>query len=383
LAQGRILSPFGEIMKVLIAIGTRPEAIKMAPVIKALKTHSASIDVRVCLTAQHRELLDQPVNTFQIPVDYDLNLMRASQSPSGVLGLVLSGVTKVIDDCKPDLLLVHGDTTTALGSALSAYYSRVRVGHVEAGLRTWNKWSPYPEELNRRLADVTSDYHYAPTEAAKRNLIEERIPAENIVVTGNTGIDALLDVASRAYTFTNPALAMLLRLPRLIIVTAHRRENFGGPLEDICIAVKEIVRTRPDVHVLWTLHPNPNASGPPTRLLTGTDRVHLVPALDYEAFVHLLKASFAVLTDSGGIQEEAPSLDVPVFVLRDNTERLEGIQTGNSRLVGTSTKTIVQAITEIVAEPSIRAKMIAAPNPYGDGRAAVRIADHVASLARQ
>ena len=367
-------------MHVLAAIGTRPEAIKMAPVIGGLRQRDTQFRVSVCLTAQHRELLDQVVDLFALPIDYDLDLMRPDQSIFEVTAGVLRGIGETLEESKPDVLLVHGDTTTAFAAALAAYYKKVPVGHVEAGLRTHDKFSPFPEEMNRKLCDGLCDYHYAPTESARENLLREGIPPDHIVVTGNTVIDALLDVAGRPYTFDNPLLRTIGLERKLILVTAHRRESFGKPFVQMCAAIRRLAQDNPDVEILYPVHPNPNVRRTVEQSLANTDRIHLIEPLGYAPFVHLLKRAAFVLTDSGGIQEEAPALGKPVLVMRAVTERPEAVEAGTAQLVGTDTGGIVTAAQHLLDDDDAYARMANAVNPYGDGNARFRIADHLASL---
>ncbi|NIA13167.1 MAG: UDP-N-acetylglucosamine 2-epimerase (non-hydrolyzing) [Nitrospiraceae bacterium] len=367
-------------MHVLAAIGTRPEAIKMAPVIGELKRRDAEFRVSVCLTAQHRELLDQAVDLFGFTVDYDLDLMRPNQTLFDVTVGVLRGIGHTLEEAKPDVLLVHGDTTTSFAAALAAYYKKVPIGHVEAGLRTHDKFSPFPEEMNRKLCDGLCDYHYAPTESSRENLLREGIPRDHIVVTGNTVIDALLDVAQRPHTFEDPLLRTIGLERRLILVTAHRRESFGGPFGQMCAAIRCLAHDNPGVEILYPVHPNPNVRRTVEETLGNTDRVHLVEPLEYAPFVHLLKRAVFVLTDSGGLQEEAPALGKPVLVMREVTERPEAIEAGTAQLVGTTRDGIVAAAQRLLDDPDIHGRMANAVNPYGDGQARFRIADHLASL---
>lgn len=368
-------------MKILVVIGTRPEAIKMAPVVQALRDRPEAFEVTVCLTAQHRELLDQVIEVFRIPVGYDLDLMKRDQTIFDVTSHVLIEMGRVIEEARPDVVLVHGDTTTSFAAALAGYYRKTRVGHVEAGLRTYDKYQPFPEEMNRRLGDALCDYHYAPTPMARENLLKENIPDAGIVVTGNTVIDALLEIANRPYTFTDPLLARAGIERRLILVTAHRRESFGAPFEAMCTAMRDLARRNADVEVIYPVHPNPNVRRAVDKILAGEDRVHLIAPLDYLAFVHLLKKATIVLTDSGGIQEEAPSLGKPVLVMREVTERPEAITAGTARLVGTSCENIVGQVQRLLDDPAAYAAMANAVNPYGDGLASARIADHLELVA--
>jgi UDP-N-acetylglucosamine 2-epimerase (non-hydrolysing) len=368
-------------MNVLVVMGTRPEAIKMAPVINALRARPHQFErVGVCLTAQHRDLLDQVIRVFDLSVDYDLNLMAPNQTIFDVTSRVLLGMKSILETARPDAMLVHGDTTTSFAAALAGYYLHVPVGHVEAGLRTYDKFHPFPEEINRRLGDALCDYHYAPTPGARDNLLAERIPADHVLVTGNTVIDALLDVARRPYTFTDPLLEAAGRDRRLLLVTAHRRESFGEPFRNMCRAIRDLAEAYADLDVIYPVHPNPNVRAATAEILEGHPRVHLIEPLDYLPFVHLLKRATIILTDSGGIQEEAPSLGKPVLVMRDVTERPEAVEAGTAQLVGTERDAIVNAVQRLLDDSDAYAAMANRVNPYGDGEAASRIADHLASL---
>jgi len=367
-------------VKILVVMGTRPEAIKMAPVYKALASRPECFAAHVCLTAQHRELLDQVIEVFGLPVSYDLNVMKPNQTLAEVTSQVLCGMTKVLEECCPDAVLVHGDTTTSFATALAAYYTRTPVGHVEAGLRTYDKYRPYPEEMNRRLGDDLCDYHYAPTPLARENLLREHIAPDHIVVTGNTVIDALLEVAARPYAFADPLLDQAGRERRLILVTAHRRESFGEPFRQMCAAMRDLARDNADIEIIYPVHPNPNVRRAVDEVLAGQDRVHLIDPLEYLPFVHLLKKAYIVLTDSGGIQEEAPALGKPVLVMREVTERPEAVDVGTAKLVGASYDRIRGETQRLLDDDAAYAKMAHAANPYGDGLASKRIADHLASL---
>ncbi|MCL4693137.1 MAG: UDP-N-acetylglucosamine 2-epimerase (non-hydrolyzing) [Candidatus Hydrogenedentes bacterium] len=366
-------------MQVLVVMGTRPEAIKMAPVVNELRSRSG-FDVRVCLTAQHRELLDQVIDVFQIHVDRDLNLMQPNQTISDITSRVLLEMGRVLDEDKPDVVLVHGDTTTTFATALAGYYHNVRVGHVEAGLRTYDKYRPFPEEINRRLGDALSDYHYAPTETAAAHLRSERIPEKHIVVTGNTVIDALLDVAGRPHTFDDPLLSEVGTQRRLILVTAHRRESFGERFDQMCRAMRDLVHANDDVEILYPVHPNPNVRRAVDEILKGEERIHLIEPLDYLPFVHVLKKAYLVLTDSGGVQEEAPSLGKPVLVMREVTERPEAVDAGTAMLVGNTYQGIVENVQRLLDDAPAYRRMANAVNPYGDGLASRRIAGHLKSV---
>ena len=375
-------------IRVLCIFGTRPEAIKMAPVVRELQQRPGDFEVLSCATAQHRDMLDQVLDTFELTPDIDLNLMRANQSPSQVASRVLAQLEPVLLENRPDWILVQGDTTTVMASAIAAHHLRIRVGHVEAGLRTGDRWNPFPEEMNRVLSDHLSDLCFAPTEQARQNLLRESIPEHTIHVTGNTVVDALLWVAELPPT--REILGLFQRIgieekppPRrgsavskLILVTAHRRESFGAPLERICHSLQEIARRRDgEVHIVYPVHPNPSVRTHVHRMLDKEPHITLLPPVDYLTLVNLMKRSTLILTDSGGIQEEAPSLGVPVLVLRDVTERPEAVSAGVARVVGTTTEQIVAQTFALLDDPEAYAQMARPVNPYGDGRAAERIAD--------
>jgi len=359
---------------ILSVFGTRPEAIKMAPVVKAL-TQQAGVISRVCVTAQHREMLDQVLEIFSIRPDHDLNIMQERQTLSGVTSSALLGVERVIKEEQPDWVLVQGDTTTVLSASLAAYYQRVKVGHVEAGLRTGDKFHPYPEEINRRLSDVMADLHFAPTETARQNLLREGIDPRGIVVTGNTVIDALLDVVKQVrHSGDNPWRSPELDSKRIIAVTAHRRENFGEPLQHICDALLEIASAhKDDVHIIYPVHRNPNVQDVVYPRLGKTPNISLVDPVDYRSMVALLDRCYLVLTDSGGLQEEAPSLGKPVLVLRETTERPEAVEAGTVKIVGTDTRRIVAEASALLDDEQSYLRMARAINPYGDGKASGRI----------
>ncbi|MBX3178840.1 MAG: UDP-N-acetylglucosamine 2-epimerase (non-hydrolyzing) [Candidatus Hydrogenedentes bacterium] len=366
-------------MKVLVVVGTRPEAIKMAPVIRELRARPGRFSTLVCATAQHRSLLDSAIQLFGIGVDFDLDIMRHDQSLCQAAAGMLRGLDTVLAEACPDAVLVHGDTATSVSAALAAFYHQIPAGHVEAGLRTADRQRPFPEEMNRRLADRLCAWHYAPTERARQNLLEARFPEEHILVTGNTVIDALLDIAARPYTFTDPLLDSLGRERRLLLVTAHRRESFGAPLRELCAALRAIARDHPDVEIVYPVHPNPNVRETVEAALKGIPRIHCIAPLPYLPFVHLMKRATLILTDSGGIQEEAPALGKPVLVLRDETERPEAIEAGTARLVGARRDRIVAETRGLLEDPAARARIARTPNPFGDGRASARIVDHLES----
>jgi UDP-N-acetylglucosamine 2-epimerase len=364
--------------RIMTVFGTRPEAIKLAPVIAALR---ATSEVTVCVTAQHREMLDQVLRVFEIRVDVDLDLMRADQSLAGLTAAVLSGVGEVVAAHAPDLVIVQGDTTTTMAAALASFYARVPLAHVEAGLRTGDRLQPFPEELNRRATTMLADLHFAPTQLARDNLIAEGVAPRRITVTGNTGIDALLMAVRRLREGRAEArfpldVQRLFDLPHLIVVTGHRRESFGVGLRNICEALRRIVDRHADVGIVYPVHLNRNVREPVHRLLGGSPRIALTGPLDYLPFVALMQRAQILLTDSGGIQEEAASLGVPVLVMREKTERPEGIAAGVARVVGTDADRICAAV-EALLENEPRANSFAGVNPYGDGRAAERIARRI------
>ena len=363
-------------VRVLTVFGTRPEAIKLAPVIDELSRRPGIIS-KVCVTAQHRDMLDQVLTPFGIVPDHDLNLMQADQTLPGLAASILEKLAPVLQSERPDWVIVQGDTTTAALAALGAFYQRAKVAHVEAGLRSYDKWQPFPEEINRRVAGVIADLHFAPTEQSRKNLLREGVPESNVLVTGNTIIDALHWIQSLPW---NPETlgrqASVLTEPgiRLILVTAHRRENFGEPMLQICGALRTLAENYPDIRILYPVHKNPNVWEPVHRLLGNISNISLIPPVDYLTLVQLMKRSCIVLTDSGGIQEEAPALGVPALVLRDVTERPEGVASGNVKLVGSDPKRIISETSRLLDDPAEHTRMARAANPYGDGHAAERIA---------
>ncbi|MCW1383828.1 UDP-N-acetylglucosamine 2-epimerase (non-hydrolyzing) [Novosphingobium sp. KCTC 2891] len=366
-------------MRVLTVFGTRPEAIKMAPLAKRLAS-SAAIDARVCVTAQHREMLDQVLRLFEISPDYDLDLMQPGQTLSGLTAAILTRMEAPLADFRPDIVLVHGDTATTFATSLAAYYRQIPVGHVEAGLRTGNLYSPWPEEANRKLTGALAHLHFAPTEQSRRNLLAENVPAGSVSVTGNTVIDALLMVREKLET--DGALAgelaqrfapILREGAPLVLITGHRRENFGGGFERICTAIAALARRYPHADFVYPVHLNPNVREPVNRILQGIANIHLIEPLDYLPFVFLMVRSHLILTDSGGIQEEAPSLGKPVLVMRDTTERPEAVEAGTVRLVGTSQEKIIAGVSALMDDAKAYRAMAFAHNPYGDGRACERI----------
>ena len=359
-------------MKILSVFGTRPEAVKMAPIIRLL-ANTAGVESRVCVTAQHRQMLDQVLHLFNIKPEYDLNLMRDNQSLAQLSAAIFTHLDPVFSDFKPDWVLAQGDTTTVAITSLLSYFNRIKFGHVEAGLRTHDKWQPFPEEINRRVAGVTADLHFAPTEWSKQNLLREGIDERIIKVTGNPVIDALQFVSKQPEPQEIVGLvADKLQTKKLILVTAHRRENFGKPIENICHALAELAK-REDVEIVYPVHLNPHVQEPVYRLLSGVAHITLLPPLDYLPLVHLMKHAVLILTDSGGIQEEAPAFGIPTLVLRDVTERPEGVAAGTLKLVGTETSRIVKEAKRLLDDESAYSEMAKAVNPYGNGHAAENI----------
>lgn len=361
-------------IKVMSIFGTRPEAIKMAPLVKELERRK-EIESIVCVTAQHREMLDQVLNTFDIKPDYDLNIMKQGQSLADVTIRALVGLEEVIKEVKPDIVLVHGDTTTTFAGALAAFYNQVAIGHVEAGLRTYDKYSPYPEEMNRQMVDRLSDMYFAPTEISKDNLLKENIDESKIYITGNTAIDAMSTTVDEKYT--HPELDWIKPGERMILLTAHRRENLGEPMRHIFRAIKRVVDEFSDVKVIYPIHMNPRVREVANEVFGDADRVKLIEPLEVFDFHNFQNKSYIILTDSGGIQEEAPSLGKPVLVLRDTTERPEGIKAGTLKLVGTDEDVIYEETKKLLLDKKEYEKMSKASNPYGDGHASERIADAI------
>ncbi|WP_311950739.1 non-hydrolyzing UDP-N-acetylglucosamine 2-epimerase [Halomonas piscis] len=367
-------------MKVLTVFGTRPEAIKMAPLALQL-ADDTRFDAKVCVTAQHREMLDQVLSLFALTPDYDLDIMQPGQDLNDVTCGILQGLKEVFNEFRPDIVLVHGDTATTFAATLAAYYQRVPVGHVEAGLRTGDLYSPWPEEGNRKLTGALADVHFAPTASSRNNLLAEGVSASRIHVTGNTVVDALLDVAARLESDTALAAGLSANFPmldeskRLVLVTGHRRESFGGGFERICQALAQTAQAHPDVQILYPMHLNPNVREPVNRLLAGIDNVVLIDPQDYLPFVYLMNRAHIILTDSGGIQEEAPSLGKPVLVMRNTTERPEAVDAGTVKLVGTSVDVITSELSQLLSDGAAYNAMSRAHNPYGDGTAGARIMD--------
>lgn len=359
-------------MKVMAIFGTRPEAIKMAPVVRELLKHP-EIETKVCLTAQHREMLDQVVDLFQLPVDYDLDIMKQGQSLYDITDRVLLGLKEVLEKEKPDLVLVHGDTTTTFSATLAAFYQQIDVGHVEAGLRTGNMYSPFPEEANRRLTSVLTTLHFAPTETARQNLLKENQKDDRIFTVGNSVIDALLATVKKDYVFEDKELQDIEEHKRIILVTTHRRENLGEPMRNVYRALRRLVETVPDTEVVFPVHRNPLVRQAVREVLDGVPGVHLVDPMEYEPFTNLMARSAIILTDSGGIQEEAPSLGKPVLVLRDTTERPEAVASGTVKLVGTDEDKVYNTAYKLLTDEVAYREMAESINPYGDGHTSERI----------
>lgn len=358
----------------LTLIGTRPEAIKLAPVLRELEARPDRVRSVVCATGQHREMLDQALGIFGIRPDFDLDVMSPDQSLTQLTASLLTRIDAVVRGVRPELVLVQGDTTTVMAGALVAHYHRVPVGHVEAGLRTGDPYRPFPEETNRRIADLLSGLYFAPTEAARANLLREGVDEARVTVTGNTAIDAVLQVARQPYDWSGGPLAAVPGHRRLVTITAHRRESFGAAFRDFCLAIRDLAGAYAErVHFVYPVHLNPSVRGPVHEVLSDVPNVSLLEPLDYRSFVHLLSRSELVLTDSGGVQEEAPALDVPVLVMRDVTERPEGLEAGTARLVGTSRDSVRQGVERLLESPEERGRMAGAHNPFGDGRAAERV----------
>lgn len=364
-------------IKVMSVFGTRPEAVKMAPLVKVLEQDEA-IENSVCVTAQHREMLDQVLELFELRPDYDLDIMKQRQTLTGITMRVLEGMEKVLEEAKPDMVLVHGDTSTSFVAALAAFYKQIPVGHVEAGLRTYNRYEPFPEEMNRKLTGSLANLHFSPTALARENLLKENVEEKEIFVTGNTVIDALKTTITEGYTFTVEALnAIDYDTKRVITMTAHRRENLGEPLHNICEAVRRIVRQFEDVEVVYAVHKNPAVREVAEKILGNMPRVHLVEPLDIKDMHNLMKRSYLVLTDSGGLQEEVPSLGKPVLVLRNVTERPEGIEAGTLKLAGVEEETIYKMTEELLTDKTLYHQMAQAKNPFGDGHASERITEAI------
>ena len=368
--------------KILIVFGTRPEAIKMAPLVKEFQKNKDHFETKVCVTAQHREMLDQVLDLFQITPDYDLNIMKPGQDLYDVTSNILLKIKPVLEGFNPDVVLVHGDTATTFATSLAAYYQKIKIGHVEAGLRTGNLYSPWPEEGNRRLTGVLTDYHFSPTETSKQNLLNEGVDESRIIVTGNTVIDALQLVVNKIYS--NEHLRSKIKKTiiqsgfkeldsKFILVTGHRRENFGQGFLNICEALKVLAKNNPDINILYPVHLNPNVRKPVSDLLSNISNIKLVEPFQYEEFIYLMSKSYLILTDSGGIQEEAPSLGKPVLVMRDTTERPEAVEAGTVKLVGSDQNNIVKEVQNLLDDSGEYQRMSKAHNPYGDGNASKKI----------
>ncbi|WP_276516041.1 non-hydrolyzing UDP-N-acetylglucosamine 2-epimerase [Oceanobacillus caeni] len=369
-----------QLIKVMTVFGTRPEAIKMAPLVLELQKRSSEFESIVTVTAQHREMLDQVLEIFDITPDYDLNIMKKQQTLAQITTRALEGLDEVMKETQPDIVLVHGDTSTTFVASLAAFYNQIAVGHVEAGLRTWNKYSPYPEEMNRQLTGVMADLHFAPTEKSKQNLLNENKREETIFVTGNTAIDALKTTVDESYT---SEVLDSLGDDRLVLVTAHRRENLGKNMNQMFRAIKRLVEAHDDVQVIYPVHLNPVVQNTAKEILGNDDRIKLIEPLGVVDFHNFAARAHLILTDSGGVQEEAPSLGVPVLVLRDTTERPEGIEAGTLKLAGTDEDTIFDLANELLSDESAYNKMARASNPYGDGEASKRIADAIIAYMKR
>lgn len=367
-------------IKVMTIFGTRPEAIKMAPLVLELNKRNEEFESIVTVTAQHREMLDQVLDIFNISPDYDLNIMKKQQSLVQITNRAVEGLDEVMKKVQPDMVLVHGDTTTTFAASLAAFYNQIAVGHVEAGLRTWNKYSPFPEEMNRQLTGVIADLHFSPTEKSKQNLLEENKPEERIVVTGNTAIDALKTTVKDSYT--HPIIDELGDR-RLVLMTAHRRENLGENMNQMFRAIKRLVEKHEDIQVVYPVHLNPVVQETANKILGNDERIKLIEPLSVVDFHNFAARAHLILTDSGGVQEEAPSLGVPVLVLRDTTERPEGIEAGTLKLAGTDEDTIFSLADELLSDEQVHEEMAKASNPYGDGEASRRIADAIVSYFKK
>jgi UDP-N-acetylglucosamine 2-epimerase (non-hydrolysing) len=365
--------------RLLLVFGTRPEAIKMAPLVKEFQKHNEIFQTKVCVTAQHREMLDQVLAFFEIKPDYDLNLMRPGQNLYQLTADVIVGLKPVLEEFKPDVVLVHGDTTTSAATAIAAFYAGVKVGHVEAGLRTYNKRAPFPEEINRQITSRITDYNFAPTQKSKQNLLKENIAEKSIFITGNTVIDALFWAQEKLKTYEDDEIHQLKELvditKKVILVTGHRRENFGDGFLHMCEAIKQVAEENEDVQIIYPVHLNPNVQKPVYELLDKLSNVKLIAPLAYPAFVWLMMQSYLILTDSGGVQEEAPSLGKPVLVMRDVTERPEAVEAGTVKMVGTDKAKIIHSINKLLSNSVLYEEMSRAHNPYGDGEACGRIVE--------
>ena len=377
------------VKKILLVFGTRPEAIKMAPLVKAFQEQNQDFQTKVCVTAQHREMLDQVLSLFEIETDFDLNVMQPNQDLYDITSNILIGMKTVFQNFRPDFIFVHGDTTTTFAVSLAAFYEKILVGHIEAGLRTGNLYSPWPEEANRKLTSQLTCYHFAPTAQSQDNLLKENVAPDNIIVTGNTVIDALLLMKNKLETdhdFRDNVHQSIKQkgfdpqAAEFILVTGHRRENFGQGFIDICSALKTIALERPNINIVYPVHLNPNVRKPVNELLTGVKNVFLIEPLEYETFIYLMSLSKLIITDSGGVQEEAPSLGKPVLVMRDTTERPEAVDAGTVKLVGTNPQRIISETNTLLDDPQAYEIMAKAHNPYGDGKACVRIVNFMKGL---
>ena len=369
------MEDFMKTIKVMTVFGTRPEAIKMAPLVQKLKQDERFEEVTV-VTAQHREMLDQVLNIFKIQPDYDFNIMKKNQSLEGITAKVLVDMTKVLKEVKPDIVLVHGDTTTTFAASLASFYLQCPLGHVEAGLRTWNKYSPFPEEMNRQMTDDLTDLYFAPTKVSKQNLIKENHHSENIFITGNTAIDALAETVQEDYH--HEVLDLIKPGNKIILVTMHRRENQGEPMRRVFKVMKQVVDSHDNVEIIYPVHLSPRVQKVAHEILGNDSRIHLIAPLDVVDFHNLAKLSYFIMTDSGGVQEEAPALNKPVLVLRDTTERPEGVEAGTLKLVGTQVDQVKKAMLELLENKAVYEQMAQARNPYGDGHASERIMDDIA-----
>ncbi|MCR4912519.1 non-hydrolyzing UDP-N-acetylglucosamine 2-epimerase [Ligilactobacillus salivarius] len=363
-------------IKVMTVFGTRPEAIKMAPLVLELQKQSQRFEAITTVSAQHREMLDQVLDIFHIKPDYDLNIMHARQTLTDITSNVLINLDKILKEAKPDIVLVHGDTTTTFAASVAAFYNQIPIGHVEAGLRTWEKYSPYPEEMNRQMTDAMTDLYFAPTTQSKANLLKENHKEDNIYITGNTAIDALKQTVDKGYH--HDILDKVSPDNKLILLTMHRRENQGGPMRRVFKVIREVVESREDVEVIYPVHLSPAVQEAAKEILGNTERIHLISPLDVVDFHNLAARSYFIMTDSGGVQEEAPSLGKPVLVLRDTTERPEGVEAGTLKLVGTESEKVKQEMEELLDNAAEYQRMSQAKNPYGDGKASERILDAIA-----
>jgi len=368
-------------IKVMLVFGTRPEAIKMAPLIISLKEQTERFETVTVVTAQHRQMLDQVLETFKIRPDYDLNIMSKQQTLSTITTNVINKLDEVLKSEKPDIILVHGDTTTTLAASISAFYNQIKIGHVEAGLRTWNKYSPFPEEVNRQITDVVSDLYFAPTNQSRDNLLKENHPAQHIFITGNTAIDAL-DLTVKE-NYHHDVLTKIKSDNRIILVTMHRRENQGEPMRRVFRTLRQIVDAHDDVEIVYPVHLSPAVQEAAREILSDNEKIHLIEPLDVLDFHNIAAKSYFIMSDSGGVQEEAPSLGKPVLVLRDTTERPEGVEAGTLKLVGTETQAVAEAMEALLTDESLYQEMAQASNPYGDGKASERIAQAIAHYFKQ